>query len=131
MLHSLLFILYWDWVISSFLLVCLKILLYFVVEVDCDNHLTPSQQSLISFIFIFFVSLCVSEKIQWVQCEDCSKWRKVPANARLPSKWTCSGNLWDPERYNQHLVTCLNPDIFIYLPRLRIFYFLMRNSKMY
>ncbi|ESR62467.1 hypothetical protein CICLE_v10014219mg [Citrus x clementina] len=40
----------------------------------------------------------VGEKIQWVQCEDCSKWRKVPANARLPSKWTCSGNLWDPER---------------------------------
>ncbi|XP_044497204.1 B3 domain-containing protein Os07g0563300-like isoform X2 [Mangifera indica] len=40
----------------------------------------------------------MGEKIQWVQCEDCHKWRKLPANALLPSKWTCSGNSWDPER---------------------------------
>ncbi|KAJ7968470.1 B3 domain-containing protein [Quillaja saponaria] len=40
----------------------------------------------------------VGEKIQWVQCEDCLKWRKLPANALLPSKWTCSDNLWNPER---------------------------------
>ncbi|OMO76549.1 hypothetical protein CCACVL1_15578 [Corchorus capsularis] len=38
------------------------------------------------------------EKIQWVQCEDCSKWRRLPSNALLPSKWTCSSNSWDPER---------------------------------
>ncbi|XP_068321328.1 B3 domain-containing protein Os07g0563300-like [Pyrus communis] len=38
------------------------------------------------------------EKIQWVQCEDCFKWRKLPINALLPSKWTCSENSWDPER---------------------------------
>ncbi|XP_021911454.1 B3 domain-containing protein Os07g0563300-like [Carica papaya] len=38
------------------------------------------------------------EKIQWAQCEECFKWRKLPANAVLPSKWTCSGNSWDPER---------------------------------
>ncbi|XP_065877879.1 B3 domain-containing protein Os07g0563300 [Euphorbia lathyris] len=37
-------------------------------------------------------------KLQWVQCEDCFKWRKLPANALLPSKWTCSSNTWDPER---------------------------------
>lgn len=43
--------------------------------------------------------ICVSEKIQWVQCEDCFKWRKLPANALLPSKWTCSANSLDPERY--------------------------------
>ncbi|XP_052202834.1 B3 domain-containing protein Os07g0563300 isoform X3 [Diospyros lotus] len=40
----------------------------------------------------------IGEKIQWVQCEDCSKWRKIPADAFLPSRWTCSGNTWDPER---------------------------------
>ncbi|KAL5772538.1 hypothetical protein ACOSQ2_012462 [Xanthoceras sorbifolium] len=40
----------------------------------------------------------MGEKIQWAQCEDCSKWRKLPANALLPSKWTCSDNAWDPER---------------------------------
>ncbi|TVU38411.1 hypothetical protein EJB05_11779, partial [Eragrostis curvula] len=35
---------------------------------------------------------------QWAQCEDCSKWRKLPADALMPSKWTCSDNKWDPER---------------------------------
>ncbi|XWS12723.1 hypothetical protein CRYUN_Cryun37aG0114800 [Craigia yunnanensis] len=38
------------------------------------------------------------EKIQWAQCEDCFKWRRLPSNALLPSKWTCSSNSWDPER---------------------------------
>ncbi|MED6145148.1 hypothetical protein PIB30_022291 [Stylosanthes scabra] len=38
------------------------------------------------------------EKIQWAQCENCLKWRKLPANAVLPSKWMCSDNSWDPER---------------------------------
>ncbi|KAK9267351.1 hypothetical protein L1049_009776 [Liquidambar formosana] len=40
----------------------------------------------------------VGEKIQWAQCEDCFKWRKLPADALLPSKWMCSENSWDPER---------------------------------
>ena len=43
-------------------------------------------------------SVLLSEKIQWAQCEDCFKWRKLPVNALLPSKWTCSDNSWDPER---------------------------------
>ncbi|XP_023517533.1 B3 domain-containing protein Os07g0563300-like isoform X1 [Cucurbita pepo subsp. pepo] len=38
------------------------------------------------------------ERIQWIQCEDCLKWRKLPASALLPSKWICSDNSWDPER---------------------------------
>ncbi|KAL1289296.1 hypothetical protein HN51_057758 [Arachis hypogaea] len=38
------------------------------------------------------------EKVQWAQCEDCLKWRKLPASALLQSKWTCSDNSWDPER---------------------------------
>ncbi|GER53037.1 transcription factor, partial [Striga asiatica] len=37
-------------------------------------------------------------KTQWVQCEDCFKWRKVPADAFLPSKWICADNVWDPDR---------------------------------
>ncbi|XP_016514249.1 B3 domain-containing protein Os07g0563300 isoform X1 [Nicotiana tabacum] len=40
----------------------------------------------------------LGEKIQWVQCEDCFKWRKVPDSALLPSRWTCSENSWDSER---------------------------------
>ncbi|KAK3125377.1 hypothetical protein QOZ80_7BG0604040 [Eleusine coracana subsp. coracana] len=35
---------------------------------------------------------------QWAQCEDCSKWRKLPADVLMPSKWTCSDNKWDSER---------------------------------
>ncbi|XP_073302344.1 B3 domain-containing protein Os07g0563300-like isoform X1 [Primulina huaijiensis] len=34
-------------------------------------------------------------KIQWAQCEECFKWRKVPADALLSSRWTCSENAWD------------------------------------
>ncbi|KAJ6816860.1 putative pentatricopeptide repeat-containing protein [Iris pallida] len=35
---------------------------------------------------------------QWAQCEECSKWRKLPVDALLPSRWTCSENRWDSER---------------------------------
>uniref|UniRef100_A0A5B7A6I3 B3 domain-containing protein n=1 Tax=Davidia involucrata TaxID=16924 RepID=A0A5B7A6I3_DAVIN len=45
-----------------------------------------------------FATDLVGEKIQWAQCEDCFKWRKVPADALLPSRWICSENSWDPER---------------------------------
>ncbi|XP_043723834.1 B3 domain-containing protein Os07g0563300-like isoform X2 [Telopea speciosissima] len=43
-------------------------------------------------------------KIQWVQCEDCSKWRKLPFNVLLRSRWICSYNSWDPKRS-----TCSSP----------------------
>ncbi|KAI9120796.1 hypothetical protein K1719_007829 [Acacia pycnantha] len=45
-----------------------------------------------------FATDSVGEKIQWAQCEDCQKWRKLPVNALLTSRWTCSDNPWDPER---------------------------------
>ncbi|GKB27073.1 B3 domain-containing transcription repressor VAL1 isoform X1 [Tanacetum coccineum] len=35
---------------------------------------------------------------QWVQCDSCSKWRKLPSDALIPSKWTCSDNVSDPNR---------------------------------
>ncbi|KAJ6827360.1 B3 domain-containing protein-like [Iris pallida] len=35
---------------------------------------------------------------QWAQCEECLKWRKLPVDALLPSRWTCSENRWNPER---------------------------------
>ncbi|CAI8597053.1 unnamed protein product [Vicia faba] len=37
-------------------------------------------------------------KEQWAQCDDCSKWRKLPVDALLPPKWTCSENVWDTTR---------------------------------
>lgn len=48
--------------------------------------------------------VCAREKIQWAQCEDCQKWRKLPASALLPSRWTCADNPWDPERYKINLL---------------------------
>lgn len=42
---------------------------------------------------------CVRENYQWAQCEDCSKWRRLPVDALLPSRWTCSNNTWDTERW--------------------------------
>ncbi|KAK9057524.1 hypothetical protein SSX86_022360 [Deinandra increscens subsp. villosa] len=35
---------------------------------------------------------------QWVQCDSCSKWRKLPSDVLVPSKWTCSDNISDPNR---------------------------------
>ncbi|KAJ9543375.1 hypothetical protein OSB04_023082 [Centaurea solstitialis] len=35
---------------------------------------------------------------QWVQCDSCSKWRKLPSDVLIPSKWTCSHNVTDPDR---------------------------------
>ncbi|XP_010931366.1 B3 domain-containing protein Os07g0679700 isoform X2 [Elaeis guineensis] len=35
---------------------------------------------------------------QWVQCDDCFKWRRLPVDVLLPSKWMCTDNKWDPKR---------------------------------
>ncbi|CAJ1944433.1 unnamed protein product [Cylindrotheca closterium] len=38
------------------------------------------------------------ENVEWVQCEKCEKWRKLPpymAADELPDKWYCSLNTWN------------------------------------
>lgn len=42
---------------------------------------------------------------QWVQCDSCFKWRRLPLDALLPSKWTCAENSWDQSRSS-----CSAPD---------------------
>ncbi|KAJ4834401.1 hypothetical protein Tsubulata_007343 [Turnera subulata] len=42
---------------------------------------------------------------QWAQCDDCSKWRKLPVDALLPPKWRCLDNVWDSTRN-----TCSAPE---------------------
>ncbi|QCD77917.1 RAV-like factor [Vigna unguiculata] len=37
-------------------------------------------------------------KAQWAQCDDCSKWRKLPVDVLLPANWTCFDNIWDSRR---------------------------------
>jgi hypothetical protein len=44
--------------------------------------------------------LCLfREQDQWIQCDDCSKWRRLPLNVIVASKWTCIDNTWDSKRY--------------------------------
>ncbi|KAL8531290.1 hypothetical protein ACS0TY_008057 [Phlomoides rotata] len=38
------------------------------------------------------------EKEQLAQCDDCLKWRKLPLDAVLSVRWTCSENKWDSRR---------------------------------
>ncbi|GLT30397.1 hypothetical protein SLA2020_051980 [Shorea laevis] len=35
---------------------------------------------------------------QWAQCDDCYKWRRLPIDVLLPSKWTCADNVWNSSR---------------------------------
>eukprot|EP00549_Striatella_unipunctata_P022103 CAMPEP_0118689484 /NCGR_PEP_ID=MMETSP0800-20121206/9518_1 /TAXON_ID=210618 ORGANISM="Striatella unipunctata, Strain CCMP2910" /NCGR_SAMPLE_ID=MMETSP0800 /ASSEMBLY_ACC=CAM_ASM_000638 /LENGTH=1395 /DNA_ID=CAMNT_0006586893 /DNA_START=212 /DNA_END=4399 /DNA_ORIENTATION=- len=40
---------------------------------------------------------------EWVQCEKCSKWRRLPADVSaddLPDVWYCTMNTWDPNTAN-------------------------------
>ncbi|KAI4353546.1 hypothetical protein L6164_002487 [Bauhinia variegata] len=41
----------------------------------------------------------IQEQIeQWTQCDNCSKWRKLPVELLVPPKWTCVDNSWDQSR---------------------------------
>ncbi|KAL8258830.1 hypothetical protein R6Q59_026783 [Mikania micrantha] len=35
---------------------------------------------------------------QWVQCDSCFKWRRLPLDVLVLSKWTCSDNVLDEKR---------------------------------
>ena len=40
-----------------------------------------------------------ADNLEWVQCEKCLKWRKLPAHIsadELPDTWYCSMNYWSP-----------------------------------
>ncbi|KAF8058144.1 hypothetical protein N665_1250s0007 [Sinapis alba] len=52
-----------------------------------------------------FVSRQTGEQEQWVQCDACAKWRRLPVDTLLPPKWLCSDNLLDPGRSS-----CSAPD---------------------
>lgn len=44
------------------------------------------------------ISLMFREQEQWAQCDSCSKWRRLPVDILLPSKWMCTDNVWDQNR---------------------------------
>ncbi|KAL1331208.1 hypothetical protein HN51_048474 [Arachis hypogaea] len=45
-----------------------------------------------------FVARSAGINEQWTQCDNCSKWRKLPVDVLVPPKWTCADNLWDQSR---------------------------------
>ncbi|CAM6104771.1 unnamed protein product [Calypogeia fissa] len=45
-----------------------------------------------------FSSRHSGEQDQWAQCDECGFWRRVPADALVTARWTCSDNTWDPKR---------------------------------
>ncbi|CAN6186029.1 unnamed protein product [Urochloa humidicola] len=44
-----------------------------------------------------FTIRATGEQDQWIQCDDCSKWRRLPLTIIVASKWTCTDNSWDPK----------------------------------
>ncbi|MFQ6669060.1 hypothetical protein Gotur_034460 [Gossypium turneri] len=55
------------------------------------------------------VSMIFRGQEQWAQCDNCSKWRRVPVDALLPPKWTCADNNWDQSRSSCSLPDELTP----------------------
>ncbi|GLU14881.1 hypothetical protein SLE2022_314220 [Rubroshorea leprosula] len=56
-----------------------------------------------------FVARATGVQEQWAQCDSCSKWRRLPVDARLPPKWTCTENTWDQSRSSCSAPDELNP----------------------
>ncbi|KAL6657361.1 hypothetical protein ACP70R_005141 [Stipagrostis hirtigluma subsp. patula] len=52
-----------------------------------------------------FTIRATGEQDQWIQCDDCSKWRRLPLNVIVASKWTCADNSWD-----QKCCSCSAPE---------------------
>ncbi|KAL6967827.1 hypothetical protein U1Q18_033637 [Sarracenia purpurea var. burkii] len=46
---------------------------------------------------------------QWAQCDNCCKWRRLPVDVLLPSKWTCSDNTSDLSRCSCSASEEMNP----------------------
>ncbi len=48
-----------------------------------------------------FKSVGRKKSDNWVQCDRCQKWRRLPMDVdttKLPDSWYCDMNLWDHER---------------------------------
>ncbi|GFZ13406.1 B3 domain-containing transcription repressor VAL1 [Actinidia rufa] len=52
-----------------------------------------------------FTARASGDQEQWAQCDNCSKWRRLPMDVLLPPKWTCLNNIWDSSR-----CSCSAPD---------------------
>ncbi|KAI7743267.1 hypothetical protein M8C21_017939 [Ambrosia artemisiifolia] len=70
-----------------------------------DNDLEEYEEPPVFGKGSIFTVCSSGEQEQWAECDNCSKWRRLPADFLLPPRWTCQDNVWD-----QHRASCLAPD---------------------
>ncbi|KAM0950552.1 putative transcription factor & chromatin remodeling CW-Zn-B3/VAL family [Dioscorea sansibarensis] len=75
-----------------------------VVEIE-DHEFEEYKEPPVFGKRTIFTKQASGELDQWVQCDDCLKWRWLPLDALLSSKWTCVDNTWDLKR-----ASCYAPD---------------------
>ncbi|ONK62555.1 uncharacterized protein A4U43_C07F5310 [Asparagus officinalis] len=56
-----------------------------------------------------FTAQLSGEQDQWIQCDDCFKWRRLPVDVLVPSNWTCADNTCDPRRSSCSVPDELSP----------------------
>ncbi|KAF8026457.1 hypothetical protein BT93_F3054 [Corymbia citriodora subsp. variegata] len=56
-----------------------------------------------------FVLRSTGGQEQWVQCDSCGKWRRLPVDVLLPPSWTCEDNAWDQSRRSCSVPDGLTP----------------------
>lgn len=56
-----------------------------------------------------FTARMSGEQDQWIQCDDCFKWRRLPVDLLVPSSWTCIDNTWEPKRSSCSVPEELSP----------------------
>jgi hypothetical protein len=52
----------------------------------------------VSHTFTDNLNMCKCRDDQWVKCDDCGCWRRLPADTFVPATWICSDNEWDLRR---------------------------------
>ncbi|KAF5782464.1 putative transcription factor & chromatin remodeling CW-Zn-B3/VAL family [Helianthus annuus] len=75
-----------------------------IVTID-DNELEEYEEPPVFGKGSIFTVSASGEQEQWAECDNCSKWRRLPADFLLPPRWTCQDNVWDQSR-----ASCLAPD---------------------
>ncbi|XVE58914.1 hypothetical protein DITRI_Ditri05aG0001100 [Diplodiscus trichospermus] len=79
--------------------------------VDLDYDAASLRSHFAVYMYISSSAECYGSfsrgQEQWAQCDDCSKWRRLPIDFLLPPKGTCSDNIWDSRRCNVFLWFCV------------------------
>ncbi|XP_039114274.1 B3 domain-containing protein Os07g0679700-like [Dioscorea cayenensis subsp. rotundata] len=75
-----------------------------IVEIE-DHEFEEYKEPPVFGKRTIFTMQASGELDQWVQCDDCLKWHRLPLDVLLSSNWTCADNTWDLKR-----ASCYAPD---------------------